>query len=54
MENELLESYRANLSRLHTLSLQDKSLEVRSLTLQTQLDLKSYKPRTIDVSDDEL
>jgi hypothetical protein len=54
MEKELLETYRANLSRLHTLSLQDKSLEVRSLTLQAQLDLDSYKPHTIDISEDEL
>jgi hypothetical protein len=54
MEKELLETYQANLRRLHTLSLQDKSLDVRSLTLQAQLDLDSYKPHTIDVSDDEL
>jgi hypothetical protein len=54
MENELLETYRANLSRLHTLSLDEKSWEVRSLTLQAQLDLDSYKPHLEDVSDDEL
>jgi len=54
MEDDLLETYRANLTRLYTLSLQDKSLEVRSLTLQTQLDLDSYKPHTVDVTDDEL
>lgn len=54
MENELLETYRANLSRLHTLSLQDKSLEVHSLTLQAQLDLDSYTPHLVDISDDEL
>ena len=54
MDDELLEAYRANLSRLHTLHLQEKSLEVRSLILQTQLDLDSYKPHTIDVTDDEL
>ena len=54
MENELLETYRAYLTRLHALSLQDKSLEVRSLTLQAQLDLDSYNPHLEDVSDDEL
>ena len=54
MEDDLLEAYRANLSRLHTLSLQDKSLEVRSLTLQTHLELDSYQPHKVDVTEDEL
>jgi hypothetical protein len=53
-EDDLLETYRANLSRLHALSLQDKTLEVRTLTLQTQVDLDSYQQHPVDASDDEL